>query len=193
MRRLNAVLPPDVRVHGITRAAAGFDARFSALSRRYCYRIADRPSTHDPLTRGQVLWHRRELDIDLMADAAAHLLGEHDFAALCRPREGASTVRRVMDGIVQRTPAGVIEIWIEADAFCHSMIRFIAGALVAVGECRREPEWMADLLARRTRDPAAMVLPAHGLTLEAIRSPADADLAATAMAHRVLRGPAHLG
>jgi tRNA pseudouridine38-40 synthase len=172
-------------------APAGFDARFSATARRYCYRIADNPRGRHPLDRGSVLWHGRHLDTDLMMVAAVHLVGEHDFAALSRLRVGASTVRRVIEATVGRTPAGTIELWIEADAFCHSMVRSIAGALVAVGESRRDPTWIAELLTRTGRDSAATVLAPHGLTLEVVRYPPDADLAAAAQAHRVVRGPLH--
>jgi tRNA pseudouridine38-40 synthase len=193
LRRLNALLSADVRVLSAAIAPRGFDARFSALSRRYCYRIADESCALDPLTRGQVLWHRRPLDLERMALGAEPLVGEHDFAALSRPRVGASTVRRILDATLRRTSTGSIELWIEADAFCHSMVRSIAGALVAVGEARRDPTWMAEVLTKTTRESAATAMPAHGLTLEAVRYPPDTDLAAAAEAHRRLRGPVFRG
>jgi tRNA pseudouridine38-40 synthase len=189
-RRLGAILPSDVRVFAVTEVGAGFDARFSAIARRYCYRIADRPCSHDPLTRGQVLWLTRELDAEAMDAGARHLLGEHDFAAVSRRREGASTVRRIIEARVLRPAAGRIDLWIEADAFCHSMVRSIAGALVAVGLGRQPPTWIADILTRPERCGQAETLPAHALTLEKVRYPPPEDFAATATAHRTLRGPA---
>jgi tRNA pseudouridine38-40 synthase len=197
-RRLNGVLGPDVRLKSIGLAPEGFDARFSAIARRYCYRISDTPASRDPVERGHVLWHIRPLDVSKMHDAAARFLGEHDFAALCRPRPGASTVRRVLEASVHRVgcggpeaDGGRIEIWVEADAFCHSMVRSMAGALVAVGEGRRPVEWIDSVLASSERESAANVLAPHGLTLEAVKYPPPAALAATAQAHRAVRGPLH--
>jgi tRNA pseudouridine38-40 synthase len=189
--RVNGVLACDVRVLRLAPAPDGFNARFSAMARRYCYRIADRPQGRQPLDRAAVLWHGRRLDADLMDRAAALLVGEHDFASLSRIRLGASTVRRVVEATVRRTAPGTVEIWVEADAFCHSMVRSIAGALAVVGEGRRDPGWIAELLMRTERDPVAAVLAPHGLTLEAVHYPADVDLAATAQSHRVVRGPLH--
>jgi len=92
-RRLARALPPDIRVRAIGPAPDGFDARFSALWRRYSYRVCDDPATADPLRRHETLWHPRGLDLAAMNAAAGTLTGEHDFAAFCRRREGATTVR----------------------------------------------------------------------------------------------------
>ncbi|MDR3202954.1 MAG: tRNA pseudouridine synthase A [Bifidobacteriaceae bacterium] len=190
VRRLASALPADVCVRRAAPAPAGFDARFSALSRLYCYRICDRPEARDPLTRGSVLWHRRALDTGPMSRAAATLLGEHDFAAFAKPRPGASTVRTLQRLDVLRADDGVIHLWVQADAFCHNMVRALAGALEAVGAGRRGEDWPAQALAARRRDPAATVLPAHALTLERVDYPPDRLLAAQAVAARVFRGPA---
>src|SRR5579872_3290901 len=106
LTRLAAALPPDVRVHAVGPAPDGFDARFSALWRRYSYRVCDDPARADPLRRHETLWTPRRLDLAAMNEAAASLTGEHDFAAFCRRREGATTVRtlRVLDW--QRDSAG---------------------------------------------------------------------------------------
>ena len=128
VRRLNAVLPAEIRVRAAASAAAGFDARFSAISRCYKDRMADDPLDFDPLTRGSVLWYRHQLDVSVMAAAAQLVTGEHDFIAFSRPRPGASTVRRVIETQVKRLPGAVIEFTIEADAFTHSMVRSLAGA-----------------------------------------------------------------
>ena len=186
MRSLNGVLPREVRLRAVRFAPPGFDARFSALSRRYSYRVAD--GYLDPLRRHDTLAHPRVLDVDAMNAAALSLLGEHDFAAFCRPREGATTVRRLLafDWLREDTgvDAGVVVARVEADAFCHSMVRALVGALLAVGEGRREIGWPASVLAAEVRDSAVMVVAAHGLTLEEVRYPDDAKLAERAITTR---------
>ena len=187
LRRLNGVLDPDVRVRSARRVPDGFDARFSALWRRYAYRVADAPELVDPLLRRTVLAWPRPLDLYAMNQAAAGLLGERDFAAFCRRREGASTVRALRDLTWERDDTGVAVATVRADAFCHHMVRALVGCLVAVGEGRRPPGWAADVLRRGVRDPGVTVVPAHGLTLEEVGYPEDADLAARAAATRRVR------
>ncbi len=187
LRRLNGVLSPDVRVHRVAEAAEGFDARFSALWRRYAYRIADAPELVDPLVRSEVLAWPRPLDVDAMNEAAGLLVGERDFAAFCKKREGATTVRTLLDLSVQREASGLAVATVRADAFCHSMVRALMGCLVAVGEGRREPSWAGEVLAAAVRDPAVTVMHAHGLTLEEVAYPPDGELAAQATAARVMR------
>lgn len=187
VRRLNGVLDADVRVRAGAQAPPGFDARFSASWRRYVYRIADLPATLDPLVRSHVVWWRHPLDEIAMNDAAQVLLGEHDFAAYCRPRPGATTVRELLELRWQRSAGGVLEATVRADAFCHSMVRALVGGLVAVGEGRRSPSWPGEVLARGARDPAVQVMPAAGLTLEEVAYPPDEDLARRARETRVVR------
>lgn len=186
LRRLNGVLAPDVRVHRVVAAPPGFDARFSAVWRRYCYRVADRPEAVDPLTRGHVLTWPRPLDLGAMNDAAALLLGENDFASFCKKREGATTIRSLLD-LGWRRVGGVAEATVRADAFCHNMVRSLVGCLIAVGEHRREPAWAAEVLARRQRDSAVTVVQAHGLTLEEVGYPADDAMATQAERSRTVR------
>jgi tRNA pseudouridine38-40 synthase len=189
-RRLNGVLDPDVRVRRVVQAAPGFDARFSALWRRYVYRVSDAPSVGDPLDRGHVLTWPRPLDEDAMQAAADQLLGEHDFAAFCKRREGATTVRTLLDLRVERVrrPGGSgLDLTVRADAFCHSMVRALTGCLLAVGEGRREPEWAGRVLAGQQRDPGVLVVPPHGLCLEEVAYPADGELAARAEEARRVR------
>jgi tRNA pseudouridine38-40 synthase len=189
VRRLAGVLPDDLVVRAATLAPAGFDARFAALRRRYAYRVVDRTEFRDPLTRGQVLWHRRALDAEAMNAAAAQLVGLHDFAAFCRAREGATTIRtlEVFEWQRQLTgpDRGLVVARVEADAFCHSMVRALVGACLAVGEGKREVGWPAELLAGRER--TAAVAPAHGLTLEQVTYPPDAELAVRANRTRARR------
>jgi tRNA pseudouridine38-40 synthase len=186
-RRLNGVLPVDVRVHRLTEVPGAFDARFSALWRRYAYRIADAPELVDPLVRTAVLAWPRSLELDAMNAAAELLTGEHDFAAFCRRREGATTIRTLLELRWARDSAGLAVATVRADAFCHSMVRALVGCLVAVGEGRRTPEWAAVVLRSAERDPGVTVMHARGLTLEEVAYPADADLAAQAGAARVVR------
>jgi tRNA pseudouridine38-40 synthase len=186
VRRLDGVLPDDVRVRSVAAAPAGFDARFSALSRWYSYRVAD--GFGEPLRRFDTVLHGRPLDLEAMNDASQRLLGEHDFAAYCKQREGASTVRRLLRLDWTRNAEGVAVATVEADAFCRSMVRSLVGALLAVGDGRRGPEWPAEILAAAVRDSLVTVAPPHGLTLEAVRYPPDDQLAARAQETRAFRG-----
>ncbi len=187
VRRLNGLLAHDVRVHRVTEAPAGFDARFSALWRQYAYRIADRVDLVDPLTRNHVLAWPRELNLAAMNEAAAALLGEHDFASFCRKRVGATTIRTLQDLTLARDDHGLAVATVRADAFCHSMVRALVGCLLAVGDGRRTPDWPAQVLAGRRRDPGVTVARAHGLTLEEVRYPQDEQMAAQARSARVTR------
>jgi len=180
MWRLSRALPPDLRVRSVAVAQAGFDARFSALWRRYSYRISDRVETADPLRRHDTLWHQRELDLATMNEAAALLVGEHDFAAFCRRREGATTVRALRRLDWRRDADGVAVACAVADAFCHNMVRALVGSLLPVGDASRPPSWPASVLATAVRDPAVRVVPPHGLCLEEVRYPPPGELAARA-------------
>jgi tRNA pseudouridine38-40 synthase len=185
--RLAAVLPADVRVHAAGPAPDGFDARFSALWRRYSYRVCDDPARADPLRRHETLWSFRRLDLAVMNEAARSLLGEHDFAAFCRRRPAATTVRTLRALDWRRDGDGLAIATAVADAFCHNMVRALVGALLAVGEGRRPPGWPAGVLAAAVRDPAVRVVPPHGLCLEEVSYPPAAELAARAAETRNLR------
>jgi tRNA pseudouridine38-40 synthase len=185
-RRLNGVLPADITVHRIRVAPDGFDARFSAIYRRYVYRLADTDAGVDPLRRREV-YRSRPLALEPMRAAAIGLLGLHDFAAFCKAREGATTIRTLTELTITRTATEVVEMTVVADAFCHSMVRALVGALVAVGESRAPVGWPADVLAARRRHPAVRVMPPGGLTLEEVGYPDDSELAARAAGARALR------
>jgi tRNA pseudouridine38-40 synthase len=184
VRRLAGVLPGDVAVTAAAVVPQVFDARFGALWRRYEYRIAD--GGVSPLRRRFVLDHRRVLDVAAMAEAATQLTGLHDFAAFCRRREGATTRRTLLAFEVVRADDEIV-CTIRADAFCHSMVRSLVGALLAVGEGRRAPSWPASLLARTLRADEVGVAPAHGLTLVEVRYPPAAELAERAAQTRARR------
>ncbi|MBD9730636.1 tRNA pseudouridine(38-40) synthase TruA [Streptomyces sp. H28] len=178
LKRLAGRLPRDVRIWSLTEAPAGFDARFSAIWRRYAYRVTDHPGGVDPLLRGHVLWHDWPLDVDAMNEAARGLLGEHDFAAYCKRREGATTIRTLQELSLERGADGVITAAVRADAFCHNMVRSLIGALLFVGDGHRAPDWPGKVLAAGVRDSAVHVVRPHGLTLEEVGYPADDLLAA---------------
>ena len=187
LRRLNGLLPDDVRVRRAGPAPAGFDARFSATWRRYRYRIADGPEAVDPLRRTDTLAWPRGLDLALLQQAAVPLLGEHDFAAFCRRRAGATTVRGLQALRWSRDDAGVLEAVVQADAFCHSMVRSLVGAMLAVGEGRRPVEWPGSLLSLGERSSGVAVAPPHGLVLEAVGYPPDDELLARQAVTRQVR------
>jgi tRNA pseudouridine38-40 synthase len=186
VRRLRGVLPADVAVLSAREAPRGFDARFSALARHYRYRLTDAAGGPLPLRRADTVGWPRTLDDRAMADAAGRLLGLHDFAAFCRRREGGTTVRTLLALEVTRDRE-LVTVRASADAFCHSMVRSLVGALLAVGEGRRPADWPAALLLRRVRADEVTVAPAAGLTLLAVDYPPDAELAARAELTRNLR------
>lgn len=178
-RRLRRLLSDDIGLRGLEVAPAGFDARFSALERRYVYRLCDAAAGPDPLERHAVVRWPRRLDVEAMNAAADHLIGEHDFASFCKKREGATTIRTLLE--LRTTRQGdLVETTVRADAFCHSMVRSLMGALAAVGEGRFEPSWSSQVLANAARDSRVTVMPAHGLVLEEVTYPDAAGLAARA-------------
>jgi tRNA pseudouridine38-40 synthase len=189
LRRLARLLPADVRVRAITAVPPEFDARFAALRRHYRYRVATAPWGAEPLRARDTLAWPYPLDVDAVAAASAALLGEHDFAAFCRRREGATTVRALERLDWTCGPGGVVEAAVSADAFCHSMVRSLVGALLDVGRGRRAVDWPASLLSQGERASNVSVAPAHGLTLVGVDYPPDGELAARAAVTRRVRVP----
>jgi tRNA pseudouridine38-40 synthase len=189
LRRLAGALPHDVRVLDLQVAPPGFDARFSALRRHYCYRVCDHPAGPDPLRRHEVLWHPRPVDVGLLNEASALLVGVHDFGAFCKRRDGATTIRDLEVLSWERTEPRLLEATVVADAFCHSMVRALVGACLAVGEGRRDLAWLAAVLAGRERVPEVQAVGPHGLTLERVDYPSAEALAARAEVTRNPRGP----
>jgi tRNA pseudouridine38-40 synthase len=187
VRRLAALMPEDARVRAVTPVPASFDARFSATFRRYEYRVADTPWGPEPLRRRDTLGWVRPLDLDRLRVAAAGLVGEHDFAAYCKRKDNATTVRAVTRLDWRRDPDGVAVATVQADAFCQAMVRSLVGAMLTVGDGRRAPSWPAALLSLRERSSMVTVAPAHGLTLVAVGYPAEAEYARRAEATRRLR------
>lgn len=180
-------IPGAIVVRDVREAPPGFDARFSAVARRYTYRIHDGACGHDPLTRNSTWWVKEELDVAAMQEAVAALPGLRDFLSFCKPRSGATTVREVRYVQVTRSEQGVIELQIEADAFCHNMVRSIVGATVRVGRGERPVEWMAQRVAQRERSSDMLLAPPQGLVLEQVLYPDDVALAARAEQTRARR------
>lgn len=187
--RLTGVLGAysDVAVMRTSMAPEGFDARFSAVWRRYEYRIADVVSGYDPLERLRTTTVRAELDAQAMDAAARSLIGLHDFAAYCKPREEATTIRTLLEFDWRRDERGVLVANVKADAFCHSMVRALVGACVAVGEGRLGVDDVVDIRDGLERVPEVKVLAARGLTLTAVGYPADELLAQRAEQTRARR------
>ncbi len=184
--RLSRLAAPegDLVVRSVGLAPAGFDARFSAVSRSYRYRIVAGPA--DPLERRTAAHVPQPLDVDAMRRAAEALVGLRDFAAFCRPREGATTIRHLRAfSWAQEGP--LLTASLTADAFCHSMVRALVGACVRVGEGRLGLAEAAALLDERSRSPRTGLMPPHGLTLVAVGYPPDDELAAQAERARARR------
>ncbi len=188
-RRINGItgLSSDVVVTLSSFAPAGFDARFSAIWRRYEYRIEDASRPRNPLLRTQVLSHPGVLDVSAMDAAAATLLGLHDWASYCRPREGSTTIRTLQHFSWSRDSDGLVRAQVRADAFCHSMVRALVGASIAVGEGSLTPHDLVRLRDDRVRTSAFKVVPAKGLTLVEVGYPPDDELAARAEQTRARR------
>jgi tRNA pseudouridine38-40 synthase len=176
--RINRAISDDIRVTSLEIAPEGFDARFSALWRRYSYRVCDNPLGPTPLMRDVTLPWYRALDLDRMNEAALPLLGQQDFTPFCKPREGATNIRELQILRWDRSPEGDAIMTIQADAFCHSMVRHIVGALLPVGDRRRDISWVGEILASGRKNAGVAAMPPHPLVLEEVGYPADDELQA---------------
>jgi len=174
--KLNRILDTDIRVMDVSVAPPAFHARFSALRRHYTYKILDANQVISPLHRFDVASWYRPLDIEAMNTASALLLGDHDFAAYCKFREGATTIRQLQKFEWLRDSEGYLVGDVVADAFCYSMVRNLVGAVVCVADGRFGPEWIAQTLANKVRISDSLVFPACGLTLRQVDYPSDAEL-----------------
>jgi tRNA pseudouridine38-40 synthase len=174
--KLNRLLDEDIRIHKVSIAPEAFHARFSALRRYYRYKILDDNKVLDPLDRLDVSSWYRPLDCEVMNKTSALLLGEHDFAAFCKYREGATTIRTLEKYEWKRSPEGFLVADIVADAFCYSMVRNLVGAVVCVADGRFDPEWIVGVLNNKERVSDSLVFPSRGLTLYQVDYPDDAEL-----------------
>ncbi|WP_461172059.1 tRNA pseudouridine synthase A [Arthrobacter sp. Z1-9] len=187
LSRVLGDLTGSVEVHRISLAPPGFDARFSALWRRYSYRIADGPALWDPLGRYSTLWHKNPLDVSLLNEGASKLLGLQNFLSFCKPREGATTIRELQRFEFARAEDGVIVATVQADAFCHNMVRALIGSALYVGEGVEEPGWLHERLLARKRDAKSVLAAPHPLVLEEVAYPSDDELLARAELTRARR------
>ena len=187
LSRVLGDLTGAIEVHRISLAPPGFDARFSALWRRYSYRIADGPALWDPLGRYSTLWHKNPLDVSMLNEGAAKLLGLQNFLSFCKPREGATTVRELQRFEFARAEDGVIVATVQADAFCHNMVRALIGSALYVGEGVEEPGWLHERLLAKKRDAKSVLAAPHPLVLEEVAYPSDDELLARAELTRARR------
>ena len=174
--KLNRILDQDIRINQITIAPQAFHARFSALRRYYEYRILDENKVIPPLARFNTESWYRPLDVDVMNQASALLLGTHDYAAFCKFREGATTIRTLETYSWRRDNQGVLIADVVADAFCYSMVRNLVGAIVCVADGRKDASWISTLLENKERVSDSLVFPARGLSLYKVDYPDDAEL-----------------
>lgn len=170
---LNGILDADVRILAADFAPAGFDARFSAIARRYSYAVMD--GMTDPILRSFAITHWRELDVDAMNLASASLIGLHDFASFCKPNDYGSTIRTLQEFSWKREGL-LLKATLQADAFCHSMVRALVGCVLAIGDGRQPVEFARAVLERRERKSDVVTMPSAGLTLEEVLYPEDSEL-----------------
>ena len=197
IRRLARLLPRDVTVMGARWVSDEFDARFSALRRHYEYRLTTAPWGAEPTRARDTAAWQRQADLEAVRAASQRLLGLHDFAAFCRRREGATTIRELQRFDWRTEPdargadaPGATEVWIasvSADAFCWSMVRSLVGGVMAVGEGRRNLDWISGLLGEKERSSAVPVAPACGLAMVSVEYPPNAELAARNLITREVR------
>ncbi|MFE4078425.1 tRNA pseudouridine synthase A [Paenarthrobacter sp. YIM B13468] len=187
LSRILGDLTGAIEVHDAGLAPEGFDARFSALWRRYSYRIADGAERWDPVLRGITLWHKAPLNVELLNEGAAQLLGLQDFRSYCKPREGATTIRELQKFEFGRGSDGVIVATVQADAFCHNMVRSLVGSSLRVGEGLEQPGWLHERLLERKRDAKSVLAAPHPLVLEEVAYPSDGELLARAELTRARR------
>ena len=191
VRRLAKMLPADIRLSKATEAPAGFDARFSALRRHYLYRVTTNPAGPRPLRVRDTAQWRRPIDLDKAQAASDALIGLHNFAAYCKARDGATTIRELQKfqwrDVSTPTEPQTYEADVVADAFCWNMVRSLVGAALTVGEGKRPETFTKDLLTQDSRSSQVPVAPAAGLSLQGVDYPADHELAERAQATRAVR------
>jgi tRNA pseudouridine38-40 synthase len=176
--RVNRILDEDVQILKASIAPPAFHARFSALRRHYQYKILDSNQVVLPLRRFDVAPWYRLLDVNLMNQASQLLLGQNNFAAFCKFRESATTIRTLETFSWVRDDEGFLVAEVVADAFCYSMVRNLVGAVVCVGDGRFPVAWVTDVLNNRERISDSLVFPSRGLTFRQVDYPTDEELLA---------------
>lgn len=190
-RKLNGVLnrlhAPDIRCNRIQEVSASFDARFSALARTYEYRVRPPGAPQDPRMRDFTAEVKRPVDVGLLEEASQSLLGLRDFAAYCKAREGATSIRELLEFTWKQDESGVLVARIRADAFCHSMVRSLVGAVLAVSTGAVSMNEFQHITATGQRSSKVRVMPPGGLTLMRVEYPEDAFLEQRARQTRARR------
>lgn len=168
-RALNASLPPDVAVRAVDRVPEDFDARRSALAKRYRYRIWNHP-VRSPLRARHSWWVRGPLDLGAMRKAASQLVGRHDFASFQAAGSDVRTSVRTLHAVEIAGRSGdEVTLDFEGDGFLRYMVRNLVGTLAEIGHERLAPDHIGGILAARDRRAAASTAPARGLTLQEVR------------------------
>lgn len=180
-RALMALTPDDISIRGVYRAPAMFSARFDALGRMYCYRIAC-GNARPVMAWDHAWWYRGSLDIAAMDDAAQLFVGEHDFRSFCKAtsaklldENGRSTSRYVESVQVsagEEAGESLVFVRVSGNAFLHNMVRIMVGSLVEVGRGHRDTAWLERTMEARDRAAAGPTAPAKGLVLQGVTYPA---------------------
>jgi len=157
-------LPPEMAVCWCVPVNNDFNARFSAIARRYRYRLLNR-QIRPALNRQTLSWHWRPLDADTMHRAAQALIGEHDFSAFRSAQCQATHARRELQKISVHREGEIVSIEVQANAFLHHMVRNLVGSLLEIGAGVQPETWMAHLLQHRDRTQAGPTASPNGLTL----------------------------
>lgn len=172
---LNGLLDADIRILSLIQAPYGFDARFSAIARTYSYSFSD--GAPQPLYRNFVVPAWRKLDVESMNKASEQLIGLNDFTAFCKRTQFGTSIRTLNQFDWRHTDFGVMAT-LQADAFCHSMVRSLVGCVLSVGEGKRDINYPKAVLDTKARQDEVVTMPAHGLVLEKIIYPSDDELMA---------------
>lgn len=185
--RLNRILTDEIRIKSVERTSPDFHARFGALRRHYMYKIKDGNGYIEPTSRLDIAPWYRDLNVDLMNQAAATLIGEHDFFSYARYRENATTIRELQRFEFERNEDGLIIARLSADAFLYNMVRSLIGTMVYIGEGRFNTDWAREVLEKRERPSDSVVFPAKGLTFTGVDYPADSELHARILKTMAIR------
>ena len=175
MYKFRRILPSDIQVRKVVIAHPDFDARYSALKRRYSYTISDAKDGLDPLNSRYVLDYRKKLDHHAMNKASKELIGLNDFYAFCKTRKGSTTIRNLIKFNWTRKSDYVI-CEVIADAFCYSMVRGLVAAVVQVGEGKRDFSWPKEIMLKGKKITDLNVVSANALVLEEVTYPHSSKL-----------------